>query len=487
MRRHILIVDDEELFREICREMLEERGYRVSLAADAPVALAILKREPVDLLVADITLPGMDGLALIEKVHEVRPGLPAIVITGFLTEKNMLRSLNLGVRGFLTKPFFYDELFVAVEKALEHSQATRNELLLHHYRPIIHLGEEILAADPETLFSTTLRTALRIGLQQTGATHGFIALPAADGGARFELGAAMGFGPEDQPHMPAYLEAVRRALSGDAEEVASLDLIPGMNALAVRMPGGARRPGALVFARPKGEETFGDEERNLARLLAVQAAIAIHHHDAHGREAEHSHDAARTVVALAGALLPPQSGHFAGQTLAALAAVGVRVAEALKCAPEDRLAVRDALTFHNLGKAFLPPELLTRPGPLTQAEWSIMHTYPAKGAEVLARVESLRAAAPLVAAQRERWDGAGYPAGTAGEAIPLAARIVAVVSAWGAMTSARPYRAALARAEAAKALKSEAGHAFCPRVVEAFLGTGGGTGGGATEAAAAKD
>jgi HD-GYP domain-containing protein (c-di-GMP phosphodiesterase class II) len=111
-----------------------------------------------------------------------------------------------------------------------------------------------------------------------------------------------------------------------------------------------------------------------------------------------------------------------------------------------------------------------------------MRTYPGRGAEVLARVESLRAAAPLVAAQRERWDGTGYPAGTAGEAIPLAARIVGAVSAWGAMTSTRPYRAPLGRAEAAKVLRSEAGHAFCPRVVEAFLSTGS----GATETAGTK-
>ncbi len=481
MRRHILIVDDEELFREICREMLEERGYRVSLAADAPVALAILKREPVDLLVADITLPGMDGLDLIDKVHALHPGLPAIVITGFLNEQNMLRSLNLGVRGFLTKPFFYDELFVAVEKALEHSQATRNELLMQHYRPIIHLGEEILAADQESLFSTTLRTVLRIGVQQTGATHGFIAVP-RDGAGRFDLAAAVGFGPEDQPHMAGYLEAVRRAVSGDAGEIDSPDLIPGMVALAVRMPGGGPRRGALVLARPKNDESFGDEELGLARLLAVQAAIAMHHHDSHGRAVEHSHDAARTLVALAGALLPPTSGHPTGQTLTALAAVGARVAEALGCAPEARRAVRQALTFHNLGKAFLPPELLTRKGPLTAEEWPRMRTYPAKGAEVLERVESLRAAAPLVAAQRERFDGAGYPAGTAGEAIPLGARIVGLVSAWGAMTAVRPYRDSLSRDEAAKALKAEAGGALCPQVVDAFLRTST----AASEAAGAK-
>jgi response regulator RpfG family c-di-GMP phosphodiesterase len=472
MRRHILIVDDEELFREICREMLEERGYHVSLAADAPVAFAILKREPVDLLVADITLPGMDGLDLIEKVHEAHPGLPAIVITGFLNETNMLRSLNLGVRGFLTKPFFYDELFVAVEKALEHSQATRNELLLQHYRPIIHLGEEILAADHEALFATTLRTVLRIGVQQTGATHGFVAVP-GQSGERLELAASAGFGPEDQPHMPAYLEAVRRALSGEDDEVTSTDLISGMTTLAVRMPGGGRRGGVMVLARHKTDDAFGAEERNLAHLLAVQAAIAIHHHGAHGRAMEHSHDAARTLVALAGALLPPASGHPTGQTLTALATVGERVAEALKCGPEERRAVRDAVTFHDLGKAFLPLELLTRPGPLTDAEWERMRTYPDLGAQVMARIETLRAASPLVAAQRERWDGMGYPNGTAGEAIPLEARIVGVVSAWGAMTAARPYRPALSRDEAAKTLKAEAGRALCPRVVEAFLAAAG--------------
>jgi response regulator RpfG family c-di-GMP phosphodiesterase len=485
MRRHILIVDDEELFREICREMLEERGYRVSLAADAPVALAILKREPVDLLVADITLPGMDGLALIEKVHDLHPGLPAIVITGFLTEQNMLRSLNLGVRGFLTKPFFYDELFVSVEKALEHSQATRNELLMQHYRPIIHLAEEILAADQDSLFTTTLRTVLRIGLQQTGATHGFIAMPHA-GAERFDLAAAVGFGPEDQPHMAGYLAAVHRALAGggggDAGETVSPDLIPGMITLAVPLPGGGGRHGALGLARRKTDETFGGEERNLARLLAVQAAIAMHHHDAHGRAVEHSHDDARTLVALAGALLPPTSGHPTGQTLTTLAAVGERVAEALGCAPEARRAVRQALTFHNLGKAFLPPELLTRPGALTADEWPRMRTYPTRGAEVLERVESLRAAAPLVAAQRERYDGAGYPKGLAGDANSLEARIVAVVSAWGAMTAVRPYRASLSRDEAAKVLKAEAGLAFCPRVVDAFLSTSATT----SEAAGAK-
>jgi CheY-like chemotaxis protein len=360
MRRHILIVDDEELFREICREMLEERGYRVSVAPDAPSAVTVLKAEPVDLLVADITLPGMDGLTLIEQVHDAHPGIPAIVITGFLTQENMLRSLNLGVRGFLTKPFFYDELFVSVEKALEHSQATRNELLLHHYLPMIHLGEEILSADHDELFSTTLGTVLKIALQQTGATQGFIVM--ASGRSAAEPAASVGFGPEEQPRLASYAAMAQRALAGEADEVVSSDLIAGMNCLALRMPGRLQQTAALVLARPKGDNSFTDEERNLARLLAIQAAIAIHHHGSHSRALAGSAQAARALTEISGILLPPDAGHPAGKRLAELAELGARVDKALGGTPEHQRAVRQAIAFHNLGKTFLPADLLHRPG-----------------------------------------------------------------------------------------------------------------------------
>jgi response regulator RpfG family c-di-GMP phosphodiesterase len=468
MRRHILIVDDEELFREICREMLEERGYRVSVATDAPSALTVLGAEPVDLLVADITLPGMDGLTLVEQVHEAHPGLPAIVITGFLTQENMLRSLNLGVRGFLTKPFFYDELFVAVEKALEHSEATRNELLMHHYLPMIRLGEEILAADHDELFTTTLGTVLKIALQQTGATHGFVAV-APSPQDRLELVRSAGFSREEQPRLPGYLAAVQRGLAGDVEEVTSNDLIPGMNTLALRMPGNARRFGVLVLARPKNEDSFASEECNLARLLAVQAAIALHHHESHGRAIEGSVEAAQALTELAGALLPPEAGHPAGTRLAELADLGARVARALSCPPDVQRAVRQAVIFHNLGKVALPPGLLLKPSALDEVERAQMRTYPEAGAERLVRVGPLREAAPLVAAQRERWDGGGYPEGTKGTDIPLGARIVGVVGAWGAMRSNRPYRPELSADEAVAVIRGGAGTAYCPDVVEGFF------------------
>ena len=104
-----------------------------------------------------------------------------------------------------------------------------------------------------------------------------------------------------------------------------------------------------------------------------------------------------------------------------------------------------------------------------------MRLHPEIGARMLERLELLRGAAPLVLHHQERFDGEldgqhpGYPQGISGEQIPLGARIIAVVDAFDAMTTTRPYRNALPQAEAAAVLRRERGRQFDPRVVDAFL------------------
>ncbi len=473
MRKHILIVDDEALFREICQEMLGERGYRVSVAEDVPSALAILQGERVDLLVADITLPGTDGLSMIEQVRQTQPDLPAIVITGFLTQENMLRSLNLGVHGFLTKPFFYDELFQSVEKALEESAATKNQLLVDHYLPLIRLGEEILLQDHDSLFSRTLGTALEIALLQTGATQGFVAVPDSSGAV--SLAAASGFKPEEQPRLMGYLRQVQgmvdqlphNAESGEPQDLVSGNIITGYETLVVRLPG--ITPGAfLVLARPGSDPEFTHEERQLAHLLGVQTAIALRQDVAlRGGESSSGIDAA-TLTDLASALIPPEVS-IDPERRAALAGLAKELARSLGLDATVQQAVITATLFHDLGKAFVPREALLKNGPLNDAEWEQVRPYVTMGAEKLARAGSLAVAAPLVAAHRERWDGGGYPQRRSGPQIPMAAYIVSAVTSWGAMQSPRPYREALPAEMAAEELRNGMGRAFHPEVVNALL------------------
>lgn len=475
MRKHILIVDDEELFREICQEMLAERGYRVSVAEDASAALAVLRNDRVDLLVADITLPGMDGLTLIEQVRRTQPDLPAIVITGFLTQENMLRSLNLGVHGFLTKPFFYDELFQSVERAIEDATATRTQVLVDHYLPLIRLGEEILSQSHESLFGRTLNAALDVALLQTGATQGFIAVPDEPGGP--QLGAAAGFSPEEQPRLTGYMQTARAALdqatpvpdAGEPGDVLSASVISGMECLLTRLPG-VTPTGFLLLARPGADPAFSDEERKLSHLLAVQAAIALNQDRALRRGGRGGELTA--LAELAACLVPAEAG-LPPARRGELARLGADVARALACSEATQNAVHVAILCHDLGKSFVPASLLAKPGPLADAEWAQVRPYVALGAERLARSAALSAAAHLVANHRERWDGRGYPNGRSGTEVSLGAYIVGAVTSWGAMQAPRPYRDPLPPDMAAEELRGGVGRAYHPDVVNALLDAAG--------------
>ncbi|MEW6045648.1 MAG: HD-GYP domain-containing protein [Bacillota bacterium] len=140
--------------------------------------------------------------------------------------------------------------------------------------------------------------------------------------------------------------------------------------------------------------------------------------------------------------------------------------------PPGRL---DQLTYaailHDIGKVGVPDQILGKKGPLTESEWELMRQHPTIGAKVLERIDFLKDAAEIVEQHHERYDGTGYPKGLAGEAIRLEARILAVVDAYDAMVTTRPYRKAMTRAEAVEELRRCAGNQFDPAVVQALIDT----------------
>jgi HD-GYP domain-containing protein (c-di-GMP phosphodiesterase class II) len=137
----------------------------------------------------------------------------------------------------------------------------------------------------------------------------------------------------------------------------------------------------------------------------------------------------------------------------------------------DREAVDDcelAGLLHDVGKFAVPERVLLHDGPLDASGWEAMRRHPQAGAELLARVPSLRHLAPIVLHHHERYDGGGYPRGLAGDEIPLEARIVAVADAYSAITAHRPYRASRTPMSAGDALRDGADGHFDPRVVQAL-------------------
>jgi two-component system cell cycle response regulator len=131
---------------------------------------------------------------------------------------------------------------------------------------------------------------------------------------------------------------------------------------------------------------------------------------------------------------------------------------------ELRLAAR----LHDVGKLAIPDAVLQKPGPLDVNEWAFIKEHTVIGQRILDAAPASMEVARIVRATHERWDGAGYPDGLAGEKIPLASRIVAVCDAFSAMTSPRPYRLQVGRERATEELRRCAGTQFDPTVVAAF-------------------
>ena len=120
MRQRVLVVDDEASIRELLAKTLALAEYEVDTASDATSALERLRDTGVEygLLIADLKMPGMDGLSLIRQVKRLSPNLPIIIITGFSTESAAIEAVNLGVAGYLTKPFRVPQVLAAAAKAL---------------------------------------------------------------------------------------------------------------------------------------------------------------------------------------------------------------------------------------------------------------------------------------------------------------------------------------------------------------------------------
>ncbi len=125
--------------------------------------------------------------------------------------------------------------------------------------------------------------------------------------------------------------------------------------------------------------------------------------------------------------------------------------------------------FHDIGKISIPDQILFKPGPLSPEEWQQMRRHPEIGHRIARHIPDLSAVATLILHHHERWDGKGYPLGLAGEAIPLEARILALVDAYDAMTNNRPYRKALSQSQALAEIRKNRGLMFDPTLTDAFL------------------
>jgi DNA-binding NtrC family response regulator len=131
----VLVVDDEELYRRALERILARAGHRVLTARDSGEAIGIVSSEPLELVLCDVKMPGINGIELVRQIHDIHPDLPCIVITGYGSPENSLEALRAGAFWYLQKPFDHAHLDVVrrlVEQAIEHGRLKAENRILQH-------------------------------------------------------------------------------------------------------------------------------------------------------------------------------------------------------------------------------------------------------------------------------------------------------------------------------------------------------------------
>jgi len=221
---------------------------------------------------------------------------------------------------------------------------------------------------------------------------------------------------------------------------------------------------ALRGERLKDEARRGlDRSRDELRRLKKELSLRVRR----SREVEEAYDATLENFMAALDLRDVETyGH--SKTVARYShvlaeAAGIREPRALD-------SVRKGALLHDAGKMAIPDAILKKPGPLSPKEWDIIRRHPALGYGLVRDVDLVREVGDIILYHHERYDGAGYPKGLKGEAIPLEARIFAVADTLDAVTSHRPYRAPRDFEAARRELEANAGRQFDPGIVDVFCG-----------------
>jgi HD-GYP domain-containing protein (c-di-GMP phosphodiesterase class II) len=257
----------------------------------------------------------------------------------------------------------------------------------------------------------------------------------------------------DRAELVAYTQRwLSRVTGGDAR----IRIGPGSGGVALRASG--VQVGSLSLVDDDEERWGRLRDAVLPHLAtAIQNVVSV-------EEARRTHLA--TIAALSRSM--EAKDYYTGGHTERVAALSVELGKRLGLDGEELDALMIGALLHDVGKIGIPERILHKPGPLDEDEWEVMREHPVISDYILSEVELPPIVRQVARWSHERIDGQGYPDRLAGEAIPLAARIVLVADAFDAITTDRPYRPARDARSALAELRANTGSQFCPEVVAAL-------------------
>ncbi|BCR05825.1 hypothetical protein DESUT3_28940 [Desulfuromonas versatilis] len=496
-RHRILVVDDNEMICALLSEVLETEGYEVSTALSGEAALDSFQQNPFPLVLLDLMLPGISGTEVLKAIKQLSQQTDAVMITSHGTMESAIEALRLGAADYLTKPFdnleqvtnlvretfskrrrieekewLYRQILsksrqleTAVKRLSSLNELSRSLYSILDLKELLQFSVQLVAREVDAERVSLMLLEKRTGELKIKASHGID--PDKVKGARCRLGEGVA----------GWVAQKGKALISE-EQMTQADLAPTGEGryrtstfvstpliISVPIKGDREVIGVINVSNKASGEPFSEEDLQFVDTLGSQIAVAIDNAMAVNRELKDTHYQA--ILALAEALEAKDatSGEHSGGMLRYAEPMAERLG-----LPEERTEIlRYAAVLHDIGKIGVPERILQKPAELSPEEFQIMQNHTRVGRDILRSMTFMAPVVPIIEAHHEWFDGSGYPKGLAGEAIPLEARIVAVLDAFDAMTAERPYRRPLTRVQALGQLSEGRGSQFDPVVVEVFL------------------
>jgi len=493
----ILFVDDEVLVLEGIKRQLR-RQFDISVAEGGAAALALLaESEPFAVVVSDYNMPGMDGIAFLNAVYQRYPHTTLVMLTGRAELDLAVNALhNAHISRFLNKPCAKEILQETLIDGLEQYRLRRSEQLLQQQLQVANqqlnqFNDELESRVEQKTRALKLQYAYVASMAQMLNSQAIVTafVSAASQLTQLEemtLWLSPQLDGQFSCHYPNNAEPVDM-LTPTAATLSALDqaalnafdsaLFPGQPLLAIPLHNKQGTLGLLNLAGAAELETdMLDALTGMADVTAT--ALQSHWH----REAfDDAQDAIIGALAKLSEYRDPETGSHLLRLKKYSALICRFLAETDPYCGIITQAFTDDLVrsspLHDIGKVGIPDAILKKPGKLTPDEFEIMKTHAQIGGDTLRTVfeqypsqSFIKCGMDVAYGHHERWDGKGYPFGLKGEAIPLVARILALVDVYDALTCRRVYKSPFPREQANAIIADGSGTHFDPTIVAVFLG-----------------
>jgi putative nucleotidyltransferase with HDIG domain len=479
----ILVVDDEQAIREVMKAYLEhDHRYRVLTAQDGLEAVQVISGEKIDCCFTDISMPGMNGLELTERIQALDNTIPVVVMTGYPSMESAIRTLKNGVVDFLIKPVKMDQLAVVIERTMRERALFVENLLLKEEmkgkQRIVELNLEL----QEKIRELEVANLILRRLDQPSSSRDLFETLVNLCGEVTSCDEAHFCVIDQEIRKPAVISSYYGKERGEAPDgrVLHMEILNTMaeegipilvkgeggngNLIAAPLKIRSSLFGAIVLKTGNGNGQIAEKDLYYLNFLLEKASSSIENLALYENLYENLFSILYAFVETLEA-----RDSYTKQHSARVTGYAEAMAKTL-CRSEEEIAILHVAGYlHDIGKIGIPDHILLKPGKLTEEEFEVIKKHPVIGSNIVGHFDMWTKEQSVIRHHHERWDGRGYPEGLSKGKIPYLARIISVADVYDALTSDRSYRKKMPVERALTIIKENSGTQFDPEIVDAFL------------------